>query len=64
MLNFHNTLYTFWENAWFLNKYELKNNQPNKMQITFFLKSSKKIDLTMCVIQVFFLFMHAIATYE
>ena len=44
MLYFHNLLYMFWETAWFFDKYAMKNNLQNKMQITFFLMVSNNID--------------------
>ena len=34
----------FEKNAWFFDKYAMKINLQNKMQITFFLMSSKNID--------------------
>ena len=44
MLFFHNQLYKIRETTWFFDKYVMKNNLPNKMQITIFLVASKNID--------------------
>ena len=44
MLYLHNLLYKFWEDAWFFDKYEMKNNLQNKTQITHFLIANKTID--------------------
>ena len=44
MAFFHNYLYKFWENAWFFDRYAMKKNLQNKIQITFFLMASQNID--------------------
>ena len=44
MLNLQNKLYKFRENAWFFDKYAMKNNLQYKMKITSFLMTSKNID--------------------
>ena len=44
MLYFRYLLYKFWETAWFFDKYAVKNNLQNKMQITLFLVTSNDID--------------------
>ena len=59
MLFFHNQLYKIWETAWFFDKYAMKNNLQDKMQIIFFLMASHNIDFDHV-----FLFVHVIVTYE
>ena len=44
MLQFHNKLYKFWISARVFEKYVIKTNLQNKMQITYFLMASKNID--------------------
>ena len=44
MLYVQNKLYRFWENAWLSDKYAMKNNLQNNMEITCFLMTSKSID--------------------
>ena len=41
---FHNVLYMFWEIAWFLDKYAMKNNLQNKMRITIFVMAINNVD--------------------
>ena len=54
MLYFHNYLYKFWETAWFFDKYAMKNNLPNKMQITYFIMASNDIDFDhMCHVNMY-----------
>ena len=44
MLYFQNKLQKFLENAWFSDKYAMKNNLQNKMQIIFFLVATNNIE--------------------
>ena len=44
MLYFQNKLKKILENAWFSDKYAMKNNLQNKMQISFFLVATKNIE--------------------
>ena len=44
MLDFHDLQHMFWENAWFFDKYAMKNYLQNKKQITFVLVAGKNID--------------------
>ena len=57
-----------WDTACCFDKYAVKNNLQNKMQITFYLMASYVIDFDhVChvnMVQVIFLFVHVIVTYE
>ena len=50
MLYFHNKLYKFWENAWFFDKYAMKNNLQNKSKLPFSSWPVRISVLTTCVI--------------
>ena len=62
MLYFHNYLYMFCRNAWFFDIYAMKNNHQNNMQLTYFFLASNNIPCDR--VQVIFLFVHVILTYE